>query len=336
MICLIIMLNNSKTTLFIIVFSLLLSLIVRGQDYSYSQFYAHPLYLNPALAGSEICSRISLNYRDQWPALPGSFVSYSASFDRYIDFLHGGLGVMVNYDKSGEASINRAQINAMYAYNFTISNDLVANLALQAGYGQKSINWNDLTFIDPTSGTILPNTPQPADFNGNVNYADFAGGFLVGYDEKYFLGGAVHHLNQPNVSFLNEKDNLLNMKITAHAGANIDFESGYSRTAKPGFSISPNILYQQQGSFKQLNLGSYFTFASVTAGLWYRHAFENPDAIIISIGFSDENLRVGYSYDYTVSKFSNAGGGSHELSVAWIFDCQKKSKRPKAIICPTF
>jgi len=333
------MLKNCKASLFIILFNLCFATIVCGQDYTYSQFYAHPLYLNPALAGSEICSRLSLNYRDQWPALQGSFVSYSVSFDKYVEVLHGGLGVMVNYDKSGEASVNRAQLNAMYAYNLTLSDELVANLALQAGYGQKSINWNDFVFgsqIDQGTGTISPNTPQPSNFSGNVNYADFAGGFLLGYSEKYFLGGAVHHLTQPNISFFNEEENFLNMKITAHAGVNFAFENGYHRSAKPGFSISPTILYQQQGNFKQLNFGSYFTFASLTAGLWYRHAFENPDAMIISIGFTNENLRAGYSYDYTLSKFSNASGGSHELSVAWIFDCNKKSKRSKTIICPTF
>ncbi len=336
-----IMLNNYKHHFFVFLFPamLLSNYLAYGQDFTYSQFYAHPLYLNPALAGSEICSRISLNYRDQWPALPGSFVSYSASFDKYVDFLHGGLGVMVNYDKSGEASVNRAQINAMYAYNFTLSNEVVANLALQAGYGQKSVNWNDFIFesqINPGTGTILPNTPQPANFNGNVNYADFAGGFLLGFDEKYFFGGAVHHLTQPNVSFFDENNNLLKMKITAHAGANIDFEKGYRRSSQPVFSISPNVLYQQQGSFKHLNIGSYFTFATITAGLWYRHAFENPDAVIISVGFTDNNLRAGYSYDYTLSKLSNASGGSHEVSVAWIFGCDKKSRRPKTIICPTF
>jgi len=333
------MLKNCKFLYFIVSAFLLPSLMALGQDYTYSQFYADPLYLNPALAGSEYCPRISINYRNQWPALPGSFVSSGVSYDQYVDFLHGGLGVMVNYDKSGEASITRSQINAIYAYNLFVNNEIMANLALEAGFGQNGVNWNDLIFgsqIDPASGNILPPSPQPGDFNGNVNYLDFSGGFLVGYDEKYFIGGALHHLSQPDVSFFDQNQNILNMKVTVHAGANIDFESGYRRSAKPALIISPNILYQQQGKFRQLNLGSYFTITSFTAGLWYRHAFENPDAIIISVGFTNENLRVGYSYDYTISKFSNSGGGAHELSVAWIFSCEKKSRRPKAIICPTF
>ena len=39
----------------------------KAQDATFSQFYANPTYLNPALAGSGICPRVSLNYRNQWP-----------------------------------------------------------------------------------------------------------------------------------------------------------------------------------------------------------------------------------------------------------------------------
>ena len=41
----------------------------KAQDPAFSQFLVNPLYLNPAMAGSDICPRISLNHRNQWPAL---------------------------------------------------------------------------------------------------------------------------------------------------------------------------------------------------------------------------------------------------------------------------
>ena len=55
-----------------------------SQDLEFTQFYANPLYLNPAFAGSHGCPRVSMNYRDQWPGLSGSYVSYSACYDQYI------------------------------------------------------------------------------------------------------------------------------------------------------------------------------------------------------------------------------------------------------------
>lgn len=311
-----------------------------AQDFPYSQFYANPLYLNPALAGVGDCARVAVNYRNQWPALPSSFVSYSASYDQFSGFLNGGLGLQVNYSTEGAASINHFQLRGVYAYRLRISSETEAHLALEAGFGQRSVRWENLIFssmIDPGSGTISPSLPPPANFTGNRLYPDFATGFVVGFSEKYFLGAAVHHLSQPDISFLAEDANPLNMKITLHAGATFGEEpSGYSRRRSSAILVSPNLLYQQQGDFRHLNLGSYITLQPFVFGLWFRHAFENSDAIIISLGLQRENLRFGYSYDYTVSALSNAGGGAHEISLTWLFECSKKSKRPKAIKCPTF
>lgn len=327
------------------IFTLLLILNVfiqksYSQDYTYSQFYANPIYLNPALAGSAYCPRIILNYRNQWPSLPAAFVSYGASYDQFSELLSGGLGIQFNYNKSGEASLNEFQVTGMYAYQLHISENIEANLALQAGFGQRSMNWDNLIFasrIDQNTGDLIPAGPPPANFTGNVNYVDFATGVIIGFDEKYFVGAAVHHLSQPDIGFISESNNLLNMKITVHAGANFGTESrGYQRSYRSSLQISPNILYQQQGAFRHLNLGTYVTFEPLVVGLWYRHAFENPDAIIISIGLQHDNIQLGYSYDYTVSAMTIASGGAHEVTLAWTFDCDKKRKRSRAIKCPSF
>ena len=56
---------------------LCLSLSVNSfaQDPEFTQFYANKLYLNPAFAGSHNCPRIVMNYRNQWPAITGNFVT---------------------------------------------------------------------------------------------------------------------------------------------------------------------------------------------------------------------------------------------------------------------
>ena len=69
-----------KLILFLIV---LLNLNSFGQDPQFSQFYANPMYLSPSFAGSTNGTRAVLNFRDQWPAIPGSFITYSASVDHY-------------------------------------------------------------------------------------------------------------------------------------------------------------------------------------------------------------------------------------------------------------
>ena len=64
---------------------LMISCSVMAQDPEFTQFYANQLYLNPAFAGSARCPRLCLNYRNQWPALTGTFITYSASYDQQIE-----------------------------------------------------------------------------------------------------------------------------------------------------------------------------------------------------------------------------------------------------------
>ncbi len=73
-----------------------------SQDVHFSQFYANPLYLNPAFAGSRICPRIITNFREQWPSVTGDFMSYSASYDQHFDAISGGVGILFLGDQDGK------------------------------------------------------------------------------------------------------------------------------------------------------------------------------------------------------------------------------------------
>ena len=47
-------------------------------------------------------------------------------------------------------------------------------------------------------------------------------------------------------------------------------------------------------------------------------------------------IKIGYSYDVTVSSLSMATSGSHELSLQINFDCQPKKRTYRTISCPSF
>ena len=104
------------------------------------------------------------------------------------------------------------------------------------------------------------------------------------------------------------------------------------RYAKNKDFISPNIIFTQQGTFQQLNMGLYIKKSSLTGGVWYR----NKDAFIITLGLESEYIKVGYSYDITISKLSLGSGGSHEVSMGFNFACKPKKKSFRTISCPSF
>ena len=107
-----------KKILFFLSISLLIGFNndIKAQDPAFSQFFANPLYLNPAMAGTNICPRISLNHRNQWPGIGKTYVTYSASYDQYVDKLGGGLGFAVAKDVAGAGNLNTTHISATYAY----------------------------------------------------------------------------------------------------------------------------------------------------------------------------------------------------------------------------
>jgi len=308
---------------------------VQGQDPHFTQFYANPLYLNPAFAGVNICPRVILNYRDQWPRLSGTFVTYNASYDQHIEGISGGLGFFVMQDRAGQGVINTTNVNAIYSYRLVINRKFSVKSGLQLSYFQKKLDWGKLTFgdmIDPRDGFVY--TTHEVQPKLNKGFVDFSAGFL-GYSEEYFMGFAVHHLTQPEEGFIG--DSKLPMRITVHGGAVIPFEKRRrgKRNIKDA-SFSPNILYMKQRDFEELNYGFYVNKYPIVGGLWYRQSFSNSDAFVVLIGFQQTMFKIGYSYDLTVSKLSNASGGAHELSFTWQFDCRPKKKKLRAISCPSF
>ncbi len=301
-----------------------------AQDPQFTQFYANPLYLNPAFAGAARCPRLIMNYRNQWPAISGTFVTYNASYDQYVDGMHGGLGLQVMNDRAGEGTLNTFSANIMYSYRLDITRKISMNAALQAGYTQKRIDFSKLTFgdmIDPRYGFIYETQEQR--FGPTRGFPDFAAGLVV-YSERVFGGFAAHHITQPREGFISTAK--LPMKLTAHAGVSILFD----RRRKDYGSFSPNILWQKQQNFQQLNYGFYVSRGPFVGGLWFRQNFYNADSFIALIGLAMPTFKFGYSYDVTVSKLSNQTAGSHELSFQLQFECRPKKKKFRAISCPSF
>jgi type IX secretion system PorP/SprF family membrane protein len=309
-----------------------------AQDPEFSQFYANPLYLNPALAGVTLCPKANASYRNQWPGVGKAFITYSISYDQYVKFLHGGLGVSVLADRAGSGNLNTTAISLMYAYKFNINTHLQASGALKVGYYQRRLAWENLQFedmIDPVGGFILPTSEKQPD-NLSVGVPDFSAGVFMAYDDLLYGGIAVDHLTMPKIGFYVDNETKLYMKYTVHVGSVINLQKNGSAGEDREFSLSPNILYQQQFKFRQLNIGLYLTVDPFIGGVWFRHTFENGDAVIPMIGLHYKGLQVGYSYDFTVSRLKAASGGAHEVSASYQFPCMQKRRVIRAIKCPRF
>ncbi len=299
-----------------------------AQDPQFSQFYANPLYLNPAFAGSARCARFNLNYRNQWPAISGNFQTYSVSYDQHLYPIQGGIGAQVYVDYAGDGTLRTVYAGAMYAYQLNVTRKFTMRFGLQAAYGQRNIDWSRLTFgdqIDARYGFIY-NT-QEVQGSEVSRFFDVNAG-VVAYSENFYGGVAVSHLTRPNEGFLGRAR--LPIKVTVHAGALFQLNKR-SRYVSPA-TISPNILFQMQQNFRQLNIGLYATKGVFVGGLWYR----NLDSFILLGGIQYKKFRIGYSYDFTISRLTNATGGAHEVSLGFQIPCRPPLKKFRTVKCPSF
>lgn len=310
----------------------------QAQDAEFSQFYANPLYLNPAFAGSAAGPRVAMNYRNQWPSLSGNFVTYAASYDQHFDRLGGGIGLQAVYDRAGDGELSTTQFSGMYSYHLNVSREFAVKAGLQASVFTRSIDFNKLKWgdqIDPRGGFIFE-TMEPGAQQGVVQadpYVDFSAG-LLGFSENFYAGFAVHHLTEPTMSFYGNPESVHPRKFTGHAGMMIPLEN----TRNPENFISPNILFQRQGNFMQVNFGAYVIRGPFVAGGWFRQTGYNSDAIMALVGFQKDIVKVGYSYDLTVSELRSAAKGSHEISLILEFENydRRETRKWRDISCPDF
>ncbi len=316
---------------------------VSAQDIGFSQFYANPLYLNPAFAGTKIAPRISLTYRAQWPGLASPFTTVSASYDQYFVDLHGGVGAFVMTDRVGDhGMLTSSMVGLMYAFQFQVAHDIYISAALQASLVNTAVNWDETRMrfpdqLDPSGNYgFINQTQATAPENMSHMYPDFSAGVMA-FSSYWYGGFAVSHFLMPDQGFYSEDP--VAMKFTVHGGGLINVSEDARRTSSLGLAtpiISPNMIYQYQGGQHYFNYGLYLDWMPFMVGLWYRHGSVNSDAFIFLAGLQFNSFKVGYSYDVTVSKLANSTAGAHEITFGLMLPVPEKKKKYRAVQCPSF
>ncbi len=317
--------------------------LARGQDQQYTQFYANPMYLSPAFAGTSIQSRMAMSYRNQWPAIPKAFVSYNVAFDHFISQANSGVALTVQHDKAGVGGMSFTSAALHYAYEINLTRKISLRPALSFGFGSTFLDVDKLTFIDQLArddnGVSTLDPDRTRFVQEPVNYPDFGAGLLV-FSDMFWFGGAINHINEP-VQSLTGDDTKLPMKLGVHGGVRFKLSDVSAFTSRQ--YLVPAFNYQMQGLFDQLDLGFYYEYDPVVIGLWYRgipvlknndYRYVNHDALAVLVGYEINNVKIGYSYDLTLSKFSANSGGAHEVSVTMEFASKRNKKRNKRRVMP--
>ena len=325
-----------------IIYLFILSFIILndsfGQDPTFSQFYANALYLSPSFAGATEEYRFALNYRNQWPAVPGVFTTYSISFDKAMPNFNSGIGVLAVYDVAGSGNLSTTNIGLLYSYDFNINKEWHVRPGVNFKFYYLGLDIGKLRFNSQitNSGTSPSVTPPPFD---NVADIDFATSALL-YNESIWAGITIDHLLTPKTSFYGNDDKVP-VKLNFYGGMQIIKKTRLRQKLQEVLSVAMN--FQKQGNFYQSDIGLYYYKDPLIFGLWYRGipliTSQAGDAIIGLIGIKTSQVHIGYSYDFTISNLISSTSGAHEISLIYEFNnlsIGQQRKRYRAIPCPEF
>lgn len=349
--------NMKKTAVWLsLVFCLVLAQKSMAQDKHFTQFYAAPLTLNPALTGAfEGKYRVASTYRDQWRSvLDFPIRTYALAADlrfappgrKKIKQDAIGLGMMFFNDKVSVIDFSTTQIAVSMAYHKALDTDnrQFLTVGVQGGVTQRNVNYETLRFHDqfngstgyvkPTQEDLPPNNFSYGDLNIGLNYTA-----AVGRSGKIFTGLAYHHANRPNVSFYanNNNGSKLYPKYSGQFAANIPLRKDNR------VSLLPRFLVASQGPHMEVNAGTNFRVAmgkyggsAVHFGTWVRPVRDQNsfgmDAVVALFGLEFNKVLLGMSYDLSLKGLSaNQRQGAFEISIAYLGNYENEE-----IICPKF
>lgn len=322
-----------------------LGLFVKGQDPHFSQFFASPLTLNPALTGKfDGTLRVAGNYRNQWPAFNNVYTTSTLSLDFAVlksqlpDFDTWGIGILALTDKAGGGILNNNYLGISTSYHKALDEDGFQQIGIgfQGTYGQKRLDNSKLFFEDQLTPFGFTGVTQDI-FNSsnlNISYLDVNAGLIytgsTTDQNNFYIGASMYHINRPKESFQGGNWNIAT-RTTISAG-------GYFPVTDQ-LTLHTSGIYQAQNKSSEINFGGALSAAidpqsadpsNVYIGSWFRVG----DAIIPYVGLEFSGLRIGATYDINVSdlKAGSQSRGGMEISLIYI-------KRPagfKGIPCPKF
>ncbi|SFH48051.1 type IX secretion system membrane protein, PorP/SprF family [Pedobacter insulae] len=305
-------------------------------DPHYSQYYANPLWLNPALTGiTDGEYRVNINAKQQWSTVGKGFLTAGASFDtqptKNLSF-----GAMIINQNAGEISYNQlnALVSGAYQVKFGKNGEQVVSFGLQAGIINKSFDPSKITLgsqFNPITG-YDPSMPFNENF-GSTNYLapDINTGvmfFDAAPNQKVnvFAGAAFSHLTRPKDKFIGG-DAKMPMRFTGHGGARVMINHM--------LDITPNFIYLKQGQAEEIAAGAYAKLMlNPENDLIFGASYRVDDAAIAFLGMQIKNMVIGASYDFNTSQLNRATSskGGFELSVS--FTSRKRGEVGPNFFCP--
>lgn len=296
------------------------------QDPQFTQSFSNKLFPNPAVAGSNDAICATLLGRNQWTGFDGKpetyMLSIHAPFKDPLFHKSHGVGLSVFQDKLGQEKNFGLKVAYAYRHHGLVVPNSVLSGGIGVGFMNKSIenDWRE----SETNGGTDPSIP----YNGASDMAlDFDFGLFYKIPQKLYFGISTTHLNESQLKkSLDNPNAVLNTpsfkyKIKRH----YYIMAGYTYALNPQIDLKPNLFVKTDAVSTTFDLN---VVAEYDKTFWGGINYRLQDAIAPMFGYNYNlggkgikggTLRVGYSYDITLSQLRKHSSGSHELVLSYCF-----------------
>ncbi len=288
------------------------SSLLAQQDPQFTHYMYNMSVVNPAYA-TENTDIITMGgmYRAQWVGIKGAPTTQSF-------FVHKPLskkvemGISVVHDEIGDV-VKESNIFADFAYVLSLSEKTRLSFGVKGGVTLFSTNFNGFQYTDPL--------PDPA-FQNNISQTFpniGAGTYLFG--DNYYLG-----FSTPNLLTTKHLENVNGITTTGVEAIHYFFTGGYV------FTFNGNDNFKLKPAFMAKGVSGAPVSLDFTTNVLINNKFEagvgyRMDDSVSGLAsfYVTPTLRIGYSYDYTLSNLSQFNSGSHEVFVLFDLDLGRLS-----------
>jgi type IX secretion system PorP/SprF family membrane protein len=286
---------------------LLLQPVCSQQDPLSSQYMFNTLTFNPGVAGTSgmVCAT-ALN-RQQWVGFKGAPATtvFNVSAPVSLFGVRSGVGLLVESDNIGfDKDIN---LSASYSY---IMDAGPGKLGIGISLGMLNTTLSP-AWVIPSGDAFTPASGDPLIPENKESYVALDAGLGFYYKtDKYYGSLSVTHINEPKIKY---------SKGVTYFSRHYYATGGYTlQLANPSLELLPSLFAFSDGKVVQYTITSLLRYnKKVWGGVSYRAG----DALIGIVGLELFNgIRLGYSYDFTISEIGKTSGGSHEFMINYCFD----------------
>lgn len=265
-----------------------------------TQYMFNQYAFNPAYAGVKPHWESVMNSRYQWIGIVDAPRTLTLTVHGPLKNQKMAVGGMVYNDIVGPT--RRLGFQGSYAYHIKLTSEIKLSLAASLGFNQWLVDADKIDVVDENdpffgSGLIKSFSPD----------AKFA--FYL-YHKDWFFGASSPQLLHNKLDFQNVTG-ISNSFLENH----FYFNGGYSFHLGNSLTLEPSVLLKYVKAVPaKIDINLTATYKNT---VWLGIGYRTQDALVAMLGYNHKNnLKFGYSYDFSTTNLQSYNNGSHELFFA--------------------